>query len=1438
MDRRVCLQNIKLSVIKILLSILFILSVPALSIEDNSFRFQNITIKDGLSQNTVKCLLQDSQGFIWLGTMNGLNRYDGTEFTVMMQEYGNKASLSDNRIRTIQEDAYGYIWLQTNINNVSCYNTRLGQFVNYHPFSTNHIKISMFNSGDVWLWGHSSGCLQVIHQKDKLKTKFFGKGQLGSENVRFLFEGNEGTAWIGTNNSVYRLKNGNLALIAQGNGFHTAIESGRYIYCLTNQNKILIFDKDMGKLIHEVHCSFKKNNIKINDIALLTSELILITTENNPYVFNTNSLKTKPANPYFNNKTLQNAYTYLDNKQNLWIYNKSGSIWQFDKSNRLFREIKLIPPSILSFIDMERYSVYHDSRNIIWITTYGNGLFAIDQNTGKITHFKHNPNEMSGLRTNFLLSITEDRSGEIWVGTEYAGISKISITPNKNILFTPGGDNASDGDKIVRLIYEDEKENLWIGTKNGNLFIYDKEFTPLIKHNIYGGMPYALTEDTAGNKWIGTKGKGLLVFNRDELKKYRVYDLPSLESNSKSNNNLYSICKDSKGRMWLATFGDGLFLAKPSKAKMTFKNFREISKAQSRMRTIVQDSRGLIWVGGNNGIVVFYPDNLIENEQQFISFRYDNRNPRSINNNEVKVIFKDSRDRIWIGTSGGGVNLALKSNSIEKTWFKHYTTEEGLINNIVQGIQEDDEENLWISTEAGVSKFNTTSGRFENYNFSDNWQANLFCESAYYKRKNGDILFGSYYGLYILKQDYKADTSYSPPVKITEIKINGTNVPPGNPDSPLKEAACMTRKIRLRYDQNSFSIQFAVLNYRNPAANSFTYILEGYERSWNPVTRHNIAVYRNIPSGNYTFKVKGCNSLGIWNNQETTLEIKVIPPFWRSPLAFIFYTVIIFVSGFIAIKTIMKINKLNTAVKIEQQLTEFKLQFFTNISHEFRSPLTIIQGTIENIKEKENLPPVIKRQIGLLEKSSQRLLRLINQLLTFRQVQNNSLVINTEQTESVAFFKEIFVQFEELAGKKGIKYKFSSTLSTLNMPIDRSKMDKIIFNLLSNAFKFTPENGQIDFELQYDKLGDTLKILVSDSGIGVPKDKQDLLFMRFKQIRPSAGGTGIGLHLTAELVKMLKGTIRYIDSKYGGACFIVEIPLSESNNGDKGITDGKEQPEIPDLALLKSQDDDNKTYKEIEIGKAYKILVIDDDPEINDFLRLKLDEYFKVVTAKNGLEGLKKCISEQPDLIISDVMMPEMDGYEITKRLKDDFRTCHIPIVMLTAYSSLDHQIQGINSGADSYITKPFSLKYLITRIVKLLEQREKLQEKFTKEPGLDQIPTYTIDRDNEFIKEIHKIIEQNIDNPEFSMDTFALKVKLSRTAFFKKVKGLTGYTPNEYLRILRMKKAAELLLTTNLNVSEVAFKVGLNNPFYFTKCFKNQFGTTPSAFAKKGNLN
>lgn len=555
-------------------------------------------------------------------------------------------------------------------------------------------------------------------------------------------------------------------------------------------------------------------------------------------------------------------------------------------------------------------------------------------------------------------------------------------------------------------------------------------------------------------------------------------------------------------------------------------------------------------------------------------------------------------------------------------------------------------------------------------------------------------------------------------------------------------------------------------------------------------------------------------------------------PFLKSFWAILIYSTVLFILIFLIYRLMVKIHKMKMEIEVEKRLTEYKLRFFTHISYEFRTPLTIIRGSVENLASQEGLPGQVRRQINILAKSSARLLRLVDQLLEFRCLQNSKMELKLEMTEAVGFFHDICMTFKELADKKDMEFLFESNEPQYDVLLDKGKMDRIVYNLLSNAFKYTPNHGHITVKLVFSTQNDTLTLNVSDSGAGVPAEQQSSLFVGVKQFDYSSEWAGVGLHLASELAAVHKGSIKYAESVFGGACLVVTIPLSEKNYEKDNVVPLPLSGKISATVDVAESGGDIEEYRE-SMHKDYRLLVIEDDEEVREYIQSHLNRYFITSMAKDGLDGLEKAVKEQPNLIICDVMMPEMDGFEVTQRLKNDFQTSHIPVIMLTAHSSGEQQLEGIQAGADAYITKPFSMKFLMMHITKLIEQCEKLQQKLAQYPGLVRPSVKFSAKDKEFLDLLNNVIEENITKPDFTIDNFAKIVGMGRTVFYNKVKGITGHSPNEYIRCIRMRKAAELLVSTDLNVSEVSYKIGINDPFYFSKCFKSQFGKSPSKYQK-----
>lgn len=783
-----------------------------------------------------------------------------------------------------------------------------------------------------------------------------------------------------------------------------------------------------------------------------------------------------------------------------------------------------------------------------------------------------------------------------------------------------------------------------------------------------------------------------------------------------------------------------------------------------------------------------------------------------------------------------------------------------LSTSVVQAFIEDDEGNIWVSTEYGISCFNPENKIFNNYFFSNDILGNVYTEGCA-KLKDGRLAFGTNHGLIILNTKQIKNKEKILSVTFTDLKLNGISVRPADMDSPLTAALAYTDAISLKYYQSSFVIDFSTFDYPISTNTRFSYKLEGYDDDWSIPSTLNFAAYKNLPAGTYYLHVKACSVSGIWSDNEETLEIKVTPPFWATGWAFFVYILIAGIIMYFVYRTIRNINNLRNKIKVEKQLTEYKLVFFTNISHEFRTPLTLIQGALDRIHRTHNIPKEIRYSIKLMDKSTQRMLRLINQLLEFRKMQNNKLALSLEETDVIAFLYEIYLSFQDTAESKNMDFKFIPSVNSTKcilIKVISTKSPTIFYQM---HFKYTPSGGKIEFSIYIDKQKQLLIMKVTDTGVGIPKEKRNELFKRFMQSSFSSDSIGVGLHLTHELVHVHKGNICYEENPSGGSIFIVTLPTDSSiyQSNDFLIPENailkEEAQNHPSLSALNEENAHSESEEEIDkevenIEKELKtelnasdqegplnkrkILIIEDDNDVREFLKEELTPYFEVAAEADGKNGLEYAHNNDIDLIISDVMMPGYNGFEITRKLKSDFSTSHIPIILLTALNAAESHLEGVKSGADSYITKPFSTKLLLASIFKLIEQRDKLKEKFSNDLSAKRPVMCTSDKDKEFVENLTKIVEEQLTNPEFTADDFASMMSLGRTIFYRKVRGVTGYTPKEYLRIMRMKKAAELLSTKKYTVSEVTYMVGINDPFYFSRCFKAQFGISPSSYQKR----
>lgn len=1419
-----------------------LLSIKTLSSESYNLQFSQLSTKDGLSQNTVRAIIEDKKGFIWAGTLDGINKYDGYKIQAYKPELNKPNSLVDHRVKDIFQDRDGYLWIKTYNNKFNCYDPVKDSFVDYFKNGRNKTQGLYANyvelkNGDIWLSGNSNGCLRIRKTETGFVSTSFMEDVAAKNkwSCNFLYEDSKSVIWVGGNSGLFSI-NGN-RLVKKANSdeysFTDAIELNSKIYFTTTKSVVLEYDTRSN--------SFRKiYSEKIKDsffyiVRLTDNELLISTKSSGLITLNTITRTFEKPKWTVDNQLTGNIEFLIDKNQGVWVFNHSGIMWYYNPVSKRVKKMQLMPSDIVNVIDLERYVVFIDSKNLIWITTYGNGIFCYNPQTDELTNYKFNPGRNSPA-SDYLLSITEDRHGDLWVGSEYAGIIKISKSNYKFRIIRPEEETSLGKNNNIRTIYRDAFNNIWLGTKNGSLYVYDNTLTN--ERSIYSDInPYALMEDAKDRIWIGTKGKGIFLIDRITYKEIAHISANPLDNKALSHNSIFSILKDNKDRIWIGTFGGGINLAEENQKGTTFKRFFLDKRNLSYVRYLYQDSKGQIWAGTNDGVIRFDPDRLIKNPGAYKIFRMNLSDKNGLNCNDIKTIYEDGNGEIWIGTAGGGLNKYVPQSETQPEHFVAFTTKNGLSGDIVSGILQDKENNLWVSTENGITKFDKSNNSFMVYLFSEKTYGNHFNENANVISQDGYMLWGSLDGLLLFNPESFVPDTKKYAVTLTDFFILNQNVNVGEKGSPLEKSISYSDKIELNYKQNTFTIEFASLDLKDPLKNKYIYLLENYDKQWSSVSHLNTATYKNLPAGNYTFKVRGTNSDGVWNKHITQLIIVIKPPFWRSWYAYLFYIILLAGFLFVVLKFINNFNKLNNNIKVEKELTNYKLRFFTNISHEFRTPLTLIRASIENLNNLSSIPEKALNYINVLNNNSIILTKLIDQLLEFRKIQNNILTLDLEETDIIGFLKEIFISFQSISEQKNIQYIFTSETEHYKMYIDSRKLDKIMYNLLSNAFKFTPKDGKIELVVSIDIKSQTCLISVKDNGVGIPKEKQDILFKRFMQINFSYSGTGVGLSLVKEFVDVHKGKIWYESNKEKGSVFNVELSTNANTyQGENFITPDKLDNILikpSEISLYPTDNVGEIQMPEIEdsVLSNYNILIIDDNSDIRNYLADELSKYFMVTTAEDGKSGLQKAIESNPDLIICDVMMPEMDGFEVTRKLKEDFQTCHILIILLTAYSSIEKQMEGIKSGAEAYIMKPFSLKYLVVRVFKLIEQRELLKKRFSDEYNLDGNLISSSDKDKVFFNFIDEILEEHISDSQFSVDKFAELAKQRRTLFYKKVKGITGLSPNELIKLKRMKKAASLLLEGNLTVAEVSYKVGFDDPFYFSKCFKVHFNYSPSKY-------
>lgn len=1366
--------------------------------QTGEIEFRHYTADDGLMHNTICRVVQDKKGYIWIGTGgSGLCKFDGRTFTNYSYDKNKPGSLGGNTVFTLLVDNKGTLWAGTFENGVSKYIPETNSF-------------------------------QVFSHSDS------NPGTLDNNYVRSLFQDSEGTIYVGTATG--------LNLLDPMSGKVTRVISP----IIADIFSIIENDK------HQILVSSRQGLLLYNK-------------------------KTKELRPYpFYNKTLSELTEFIfpliqDSKGNYWLgRSKSPSIVSVDGTN------------------LSKGNDWFGRSNVlIKITDLEKELFEMHPfNPG-------NPNLML-TRTN-INSIKEDRNGNIWIGSN-KGLSCLDPVSGNFKHFQYNVDKAGSlSHNDVYDIFIDNENNFWVGTEgNGlNYFISLPPRLGLVQHkeretNSLNNNIISCFTKIGDFLYIGTTGGGLNAMNQ-KTGQYKFYTCNSADQNSLSSNNVQSVYKDNDKNLWVGTLEDGLNLFISNTG--TFKRFLEGTKVYSM---VDDDDPAFLWLANVNSLKRMnkktgkfnswqpgsHPDSLhplptlvyrtsdnrlwIANNdngglawfdkanKRFINYSSSKTDPNSLCNNGVISLCEDRDDhQLWIGTKNG-----LNKFDYHQNKFRLYTTSDGLPSNNISGILVDNQGNLWISTHYGLSRFDKSKGKFNNYTKDDGMQGVEFSLNACYKADDGKLFFGGKNGYNEFYPENVKTDSVVPPVVLTGFNINNRPASYGGIDSVLRYHISETKEIVLSYSQRSFSIEFTALNFISPGSNRYAYKLENFDKSWIAEQSANVAVYTNVPPGEYTFLVKAANSDGIYSNDPIRLKITVLPPFWKTAYAYFAYFLIISLSLFIFAKYLvetanrkhtLRLQKLND--RREKEIARLKIDFFTNIAHEIRTPLTLIRGPLDRLLKTEQSSPETLEEYEVMHKNTNHLLKLVNQLMNFRKIEDNKYVLNYRRINIVEVLREIYTRFTPLARQKQIEFNFVSDCDYYEIALDQELFISAVSNLLTNAFKFTKSSIGLSLTTSFPTTsGDSdrnhVKISVRDNGIGIPDGKLKMIFDPFFQIadqkteNTTFSGIGLGLSYTKSIVELHSGLL-LVDSKPGeGSEFSIELPdyifEPEVTTQEQAVDNNTDIYETAsDITNIRTNENNAITQGVFLTTDHPEILIVEDNEDLRQFLSRQLQRQYLIHLAENGLKAIGILKKREIQLIITDLMMPEMDGIELCKHIKKNIETSHIPVIILTAKATIESKIEGTEIGADAYLEKPFSFEYLSVLIKNLIDNRALLKANFTRQPFSTSIEIAHSKTDEKFLSAINEIIQKNLENPDFSIDELAQALSISRSGFHRKLKGISALTPNDYIKLIRLKKAAELLRDGQLRVNEICDKVGFNSPSYFSKCFQEQFGMLPSDFAK-----
>lgn len=1447
------------------LLICLVLLIPTMLLAQPSCQIRHFSIYNGLAQRTVSDIVQDSKGFIWFSTWNGLNRYDGYTFKNYKAYPGDGCTLTSNRILRIVPNQQNNIWCQTYDARVYLFDSHQEKFIDIlqsfeQKSGKTYIirKIYALSKGVSWIVC-DHGAFRVDEQKlenedeDAITLYTPETGNLPGRNISRIEQDADGDEWIFTDKSICIVGQ---KTISDKNHFTSFCENNGKMYLISSK-RLAIYNQQNGQVQYE---EIPLDYSRLNCILSLGKDTIGIGTNNGIILFFAQSKQFRNVEIHSNIIRI-----FQDSHNELWLFSKEQhGIVRYDPLANEWQHYETPPQNMPKAELKSRDAIFEDNQGTLWIVPHLGCLSYYDRETKELKPYYTDYGKPESKFTPVILNFYVDNQKNFWFTNNF-WMDKISFFPKSSKLTT------FDSGHETRAIMVDKQQNLWVANKKGVIRIFNSDktlkgyLTPKgtisTKTVSFSKNIYCFTEDDQGNIWMGSKRDGIIQLKKkgDGSFQIETYTHKADDPYSLSNNSIYSIYQDSQKRMWIGTHGGGVnLLQKTVDGKIRFLHNNNLLKGYSKDKfnkvRVIKEVNNTLLVGTTEGLITFSCN--FEHPED-IKFYTNVRIPdlaSSLSSNDVIYIYTDSRKNSYALTFTGGINQIISDNLLtDHIQFKTYTKRSGLVSDLVLSMIEDQEKNLWVISENILAKFNPENGTFEHYD-EKHLQKEIYFSEASPAILQNQLILGTDAGVLEINPAAFSKSTYTPPIVFTGLKIQGIQQ-----HLDIDDLEVLT----LRPDERNVSFQFAALDYINPASISYAYRLKGLEKQWNEVENSRTANYINLPPGNYELQIHSTNSDGMWTDNIRKLSVNVTPTFWETSWAILFYIIsfILFTSTIVYI--ILYIYKLRHQIYMEQQLANVKLRFFTDISHELRTPLTLITSPVGEVLEHESLTPSARKLLTVVHNNTERMLRLVNQILDFRKIENKKMKLLLEKTDIVELLQKVMDNFRLIAEEKNINFRLQTDKESIHCWIDQDKVEKIIFNLLSNAFKYTPANKSITVYAHTTK--DKVVISVADEGIGIDPKKQQTLFQRFETLvnnnilQPSSG---IGLSLVKELIELHQGNIQVNTETGIGSEFIVTLPL------DQKVYEGKENAEfiLSDIPSTHNQKDskhkaifpipekknilqENIAYCDVDDKtdeEFISVLIIEDNTELRSFLNDILSGTYKVIEATNGQEGLEQALQYIPDFIISDVMMPVMDGLDMVKAIKEQRDICHIPIILLSAKSSLDDRISGLEHGIDDYITKPFSSTYLKIRIKYLLQQRKQLQELYLKQwsktlkktpvpiADIEPTPPQITSFDEEFMKRVMEIMNNQMDNSDFIIDEFAKKLGMGRTVFYQKLKSLTGLSPIDFVREMRIKRAKQLAESGEYNVSTIAYMTGFNDPKYFSKCFKKRYGVSPSEFQNK----